>query len=666
MSDLLDQFLDEARELLQEVNAGLLALEEAPERSDLLDDLFRSVHTLKGSSALFDLAPLTELLHAGEDVLGRLRQEAGPPEPAVLDALFQALDQVEAWIGDLAATGDLPEGAPGASADQVDRLKGLFGQSEGAGEAPGAEGPSLAEVVAEWPEALLRRAYEEGRDAGGVVAVEYTPARDCFFAGEDPLQLMRGVPGLVAFDVEAVEPWPDPGELDPFQSRLRLRAVSTAPPDQVSGALAYVANQVRIGAGSPEGLVGSQGSGSREVPSPGEVAGESGRESTALRVEQGKIDRLMNLAGELIVATNGIPYLADRAEDPDATRAGLARALKEQHALFDRLARELQGEVMQVRMLPVSHVFQRFPRMVRDLARKLGKQARLETSGEGAEADKQILDRLAEPLTHIVRNSLDHGIEPPEDREAAGKPPQGTIRLEAFQYSEQLVVRVADDGRGIDPERVRSKAVERGLIDAEEAARLSDQEAVELVGKAGFSTAAGVSEVSGRGVGMDVVRAMVDQAGGTLGIESGPGEGTRVQLALPLSMAVTRVLLVEAGGQTFGVPFTHVLETLRVDPEAIQGVKQGRALSWRERFLPLLDLAGRLGLSAETEVERPAVMVARIRGEEVAFRVDSFHAGTDVVVKPLVGGLERTPGVSGSAVLGDGSVLLVLSLEELV
>ncbi|HKJ87746.1 MAG TPA: chemotaxis protein CheA, partial [Gammaproteobacteria bacterium] len=396
--------------------------------------------------------------------------------------------------------------------------------------------------------------------------------------------------------------------------------------------------------------------------------GGGGKAATTLRVDQGKVDHLMDLVGELIVAAHGLPYLAEKAESPDTSQEELVRALKEQHSLFDRLARELQGEVMQVRMLPVSTAFQRFPRLVRDLARQLGKEVRLEMSGEHTEADKQILDQLGEPLVHVVRNSLDHGLEPAEERTAAGKDPCGTVRLQAFPESERIVIQVEDDGRGIDPARVKAKAVERGIITDEEAGALGDREAVALVLRPGFSTAEAVSDVSGRGVGMDAVRSMVEGTGGTLAVENREEGGTRVRMALPMSMAVTRVLLVDVAGQQFGIPFPNVLDTLRVDPGTIHGVKHHRTLSWRGRFIPLVDLAEQLGKEAEDPAGtgQPPVLVARVGAQEVAFLVGDFHSGTDVVVKPLAGLLEGTPGVAGTGVLGDGSVLLVLALEELV
>ena len=752
MSALLDQFINEARDLLEEINAGLLALEEDPANPQTLESLFRAVHTLKGSSGLFEAAPLTEVLHAAEDLLSRIRQGELAGGREVLDDLFAAMDRVESWVGTMEAEGDLPGDAPQVADELGGRIRARMDGPAPEASGGGAEGGAAAEVVGDWPEAFLQAAYAATAGAEAAVALVYTPDAQCFFSGEDPLQLMRSLPQLAALDFAPAEPWADPAAFDPFDCRLRFRAVSTADPEAVREALAYVADQLQLAPVGPAELILPQGealgngefrqfaakarellgeghlqalreavaelrqatgaevweasvlrwldtvlaqaepdataawalvesletgknpvcddvAAAEELPAgPDAPAAGGGGRSPTLRVDQQKVDQLMDLVGELIVAANGLPYLAEKAESPDTSQEELVRALKEQHSLFDRLAREMQGEVMQVRMLPVSAAFQRFPRLVRDLSRQLGKEARLETSGESTEADKQILDQLGEPLVHVVRNSLDHGLETPEEREAAGKDRCGWIRMSAFPESERIIIQVEDDGRGIDPERVKAKAVERGLISAEEAETLEESQAVALVMQPGFSTAEQISDVSGRGVGMDAVRSMVEDSGGTLSIANRPQGGTCVRMDLPMSMAVTRVLLVEAGAQKFGVPFPNVLETLRVDPTTIHGVKDQRAMSWRGRFIPLVDLAQQLGKTRQppAEGEWPPVLVARVGAQEVAFLVDDFHSGTDVVVKPLAGCLEGTPGVTGTGVLGDGSVLLVLAMEELV
>jgi two-component system chemotaxis sensor kinase CheA len=302
---------------------------------------------------------------------------------------------------------------------------------------------------------------------------------------------------------------------------------------------------------------------------------------------------------------------------------------------------------------------------VRDIARKQDKLVRLEIEGESTEADKNIIEALAEPLTHILRNSLDHGIETPAQRLAHGKAETATIRLVAFQEGDSVVIDVIDDGRGIDPEQLRIKAVERGLIDAERAAQLADAQAVQLVFLPGFSTAETISDLSGRGVGMDAVRAAVERFGGAVSLESRLGQGVTVRLRLPLSMAVTRVLTVELAGQLYGVPMDLVVETVRLDPGAIRRLKQSEAVVLRDQVIPIARLRRLLGME-DVATPLESVLILRIGPATIGLVIDDFGTGMDIILKPFSGILANMSGFSGTAVLGDGRVLLVLNLKEIL
>ncbi len=389
--------------------------------------------------------------------------------------------------------------------------------------------------------------------------------------------------------------------------------------------------------------------------------------SKVLKVDQAKIDRLMNLIGEMVVAKNGLPYLASRAEQQYGMRE-LAREIKAQYAVINRIAEEMQDAIMQVRMLPVSFIFQRFPRLVRDISRKLGKEVELVLEGEETEADKTIIEALAEPLIHIVRNSLDHGLEPPDVRRALGKPPVGRIILRAQQESDRVILEVCDDGKGIDAAIVKRKAYEKGLIDEARLERLSDEEAIQLIFQPGFSTAEQVSDLSGRGVGMDVVRSVVEKIGGTVSLTSRVGQGTTIRLALPLSMAVTNVMIIESHRQIFGVPMDSVIETVRLPRAAIRQIKQQKAAVLRGRIVPLASLNELLGIAAEPQANADdefAVLVLRVSGVPVGLLVDQFREVIDVILKPLPGVLSKLTQYSGTALLGDGSVLMVINPQEL-
>ncbi|SDX38867.1 two-component system, chemotaxis family, sensor kinase CheA [Allochromatium warmingii] len=387
-----------------------------------------------------------------------------------------------------------------------------------------------------------------------------------------------------------------------------------------------------------------------------------------LKVDQSKIDRLMNLIGEMVVAKNALPYLAARAEERYGVRE-LSREIKAQYGVINRIAEEMQDAIMQIRMLPVSFVFQRFPRLVRDIAHKLGKEVRLIMDGESTEADKNIIEALADPLIHIVRNSLDHGLETPEQRRAAGKSPEGRLTISSRQESDRVLIEISDDGRGIDPTVIRHKAYEKGIIDETALERLSDQEAINLIFAAGFSTAEQITDLSGRGVGMDVVRNAIARVNGTIDLRSRVGAGTQLRLSLPLSMAVTNVMIVESAGQRFGVPMDAVAETVRVAQRDIRLIKKRLTTVLRGRLVPLVALNDLLALDAAqlaNDDDELAVLVVRIEKEYLGIIVDDCRETIDIILKPLAGFLGNLAGYAGSALLGDGSVLLILNPRELL
>jgi len=396
------------------------------------------------------------------------------------------------------------------------------------------------------------------------------------------------------------------------------------------------------------------------------AAAEARLPPRTLRIDQDKIDAMMNLVGELIVAKNSLPFLARRAEHQFGLR-DLGREIKDQYGVIDHIAQELQSAIMAVRMMPIGQVFQRFPRLVRDLSRKLGKQVDLVIEGEATEADKNVIETLFDPLLHMVRNSLDHGVETPEDRVACGKPATATVKLLARHDSDQVVIEIIDDGRGIDPELMKRKAYERGLLDEDRLASIGDDEARMLVFAAGFSTAEAISDVSGRGVGMDVVRNVVEKAGGRIALSSEKGVGTTVRLNLPLSMAVSRVMTVTLHDRLFGIPMDLIHETVRVPRADILRIKASEAFVLRQGVVPLLRLARLLQVPEDSDaIEEVAVLVVRVRGQTIGLGISAFGEGMEVILKPLEGMLAKIDGYAGTALLGDGRVLLVLDLKELI
>jgi two-component system chemotaxis sensor kinase CheA len=404
-----------------------------------------------------------------------------------------------------------------------------------------------------------------------------------------------------------------------------------------------------------------------EAPAPVRTEEVEHQALRMLKVEPARIDALLGLVGELAVAKNALPFLAKRAELDFGSRQ-LAREIKERYAVINRITEDLQGAVMRVRMMPLAHVFRRFPRLVRDLSAKLGKFIRLEIIGEETEADKSIVEELFDPLVHLFRNSIDHGVEMPDDREAAGKTREGLIRLSAQHVDDRVVIEMRDDGHGIDVERVRQKAIEKGLASPEDLRQRSDDEIIQLIFAPGFSTVENVSELSGRGVGMDVVRTMVSRAGGTIVVTSKPQEGTIIRITLPVTMAVSRVMIVEAGGTEVGLPFANVTETVRVQEGDLKHVGAGRAIVLRGRLIPVWPLAEILALPKTESVvgDGISVLVLRVDGHDLGLAVDGFQETVDVITKPLAGVLGQLELFSGTAMLGDGRVLLVLDPKVVV
>jgi two-component system chemotaxis sensor kinase CheA len=387
--------------------------------------------------------------------------------------------------------------------------------------------------------------------------------------------------------------------------------------------------------------------------------------SRALRVDMDRIDALVKLTGELIVVKNAIGHAAKRIQDNEDPTT-IASILRDQHALFDRLASQLQGAVLRIRVLPLRTVFRRFPRLVREIAGGVGKSVRLVTEGEATEADATIVDALFEPLLHVLRNAIDHGIETLERRTSLGKPAMGTIILRGRREADNVRIEVEDDGGGIDVDRVRAVAAARSVASADALAAMTDGEAIDLIFAAGFSTAAEVTDLSGRGVGMDSVRAAVEGLGGTVSLRSQPGKGTIVSLSLPFSLMMTRVMTVEVAGQAFGLPLDNVLETAIVGRDLIVPIGSGHAFVLRDRTIPLLDLADTLGLTPDASRRQPArIVVVSAAGQIGGLEVDRLGERMDVMLKPMEGLLGGMTSVAGTTLLGDGRVLVVLDIQEM-
>jgi two-component system, chemotaxis family, sensor kinase CheA len=658
MDDLLQHFIIEARDLVQQATDDLLALERDPSDAARLDSAFRAVHTLKGSVGLFDFAPLNAALHAAEDLLGALKEQRSSIDTAAIDSLMECIARTEQWVAAIEQTEELPADAPA----EGERLAGLLRSRLDS--APVQVSIPKSSSDAEWARALLAASPDaaallETGDAS-LVAVRYTPRADCFFAGDDPMALSRSVPDLVALRLSSREPWPPVSEFDPFSCNLVVELLSGAPLDEVKAVFRFVPDQVTFHEMTgTAATVGNEGSVDR-------ASANDGAGARMLRVDARRIDHLADLVGELVIAKNALAHLAAQI-DEGMDKKELSQRVAASQATIARLVADMHRGIMDVRMLPLRDIFRRFPRAVRDIAGRLGKQIDFSMQGEGVEADKSVVEGLFEPLLHVIRNAVDHGAEPETERLKSGKSARARVTLRARRDGDMVIIEVEDDGRGIDPERIRQVARERGLAPDHRADALSDAEVRDLIFAPGFSTASQVTDLSGRGVGMDAVRTAVEKMGGRVGIDSALGHGTTIRLSLPLTVVMTKVMTVRAGGELYGIPMDGIVETAFVPSDRIVPVRDARAFVLRDRTLPLIRLTDLLGQgSARTPGRGEKVLVIPVEGDLVGLAVDGFAERMDVLMRPMGGILAGLPGVSGTTLLGDGSILMILDVPELI
>ena len=684
---LKEQFLDESEEHLQHIEDLLLKFEKGEGGVEEINDLFRALHTLKGNagvllSAISDealknihpLTPFQEIAHLAESLMQKRRDEGKPPSPEEIDFLFRVIDLLKGLLekvsrnevpdhielplpgaGEVAAPSaqEKPQEEvqkPDLSAHEakIEVLENTLSQALEAAKVGLSEildrekrQTALSKVSRAF-EMMIKVAKELGETEACEEAEKSLNIVDFLSKNEEPEDherlLIEGIKdGLSVFEK--------------ILERLRALKKEVQAETQPAG----------------EAVAGDKTVSSAKEPTPKPPAKQEKRGKQVIKVPQERLDKLMNLVGELVVAKNNFAVLA-RELSVEYNLPGLAKKVKEFGAGVSRIVDELQATIMSIRMVPVGQVFSRFPRMVRDLSRKLGKKVKLVITGEETELDKTIIEALGDPLVHLVRNAMDHGIEPPEERVRVGKPEEGTLWLRAYNKGQSVIIEIEDDGRGIDPQRVRAKAVERGLLTEEDLERMDDKEVINLIFQPGFSTAEKVSEVSGRGVGMDVVRTAIERIGGSVELESKVGQGTKVILKLPLTLAISKGLEVEVAGERYYIPLDYVVETVKAPKEAVHW-HRGRALVViRESLLPMLDLAEALGEVSHEEngQEEIPLVVLNLGQKKLALKVDRFYNESEFVLKPLVGPLEGLPGFSGATVTGEGRILLVLDPPKLL
>ncbi|MES1193400.1 MAG: chemotaxis protein CheA [Solirubrobacterales bacterium] len=665
-SDYLPMFLAECRENLQELNLAVVALEEAPEDRETVDAIFRIAHSLKGMAATMGYEGMATLTHKMEDVFELLRQRGTGLTGAVVDVLLACLDALSGAVDAIEADG--AESFDPAAL--VERLGGLVrGRDDRdavepepvvppAKLAPVGDGHIVLEIHAALaPDAQMPavRAFQVLAAAGehGEV-LRSTPAQDDVdgFTG-------RIIEVLLATDqraeevAAAVRAVPDVGD-------ARVVEATTEPVEEPAPLVAVEAEDealLQVGRAGP--VPASEGPANVASASAAPAAKKSAQHRT-VRVDAARLDQLMHLMGELVVQRTHVEALSAEADVP-----GLGQAMQE----LTRSSHALQAMVMQIRMIPVDAVFTRFPRLVRDVATRLGKQVELDLVGKDTELDRTVVDAIGDPLVHLIRNALDHGLESPADRVGAGKPPTGKLTIAARHAGGSIAITVSDDGRGIDPQKVAAVAVTRGLITREQAPLIDMRSAIELLFAPGFSTAAEVGDLSGRGVGMDAVRDKVRELGGEVTVTSIQGEGTVNEIRLPLTLAIMSALVVEAGGQPFGIPLARVERTMRIDDHPVRSVAGAKMLVLKDEALPLrrgVDVfGGSAGSAADAQAPDTHVVIVRGTDGAVALSVSKLIGQRELVTRPLPANVGQEAAVSGAAVLSNGDIVLLADCDAL-
>ena len=747
----LKDFIDESLEITGNLNDGLLQLEEGDGQGDLVNDLFRFFHNMKGNSGIIGYNELNALTHEAETLLNNVRQGKMTPTHELIDLLLLVVDVMEALVGRIdVASGKtrpfdtepiLTQLKKAVAGEEVALPPALIAAQKGgkAGEAGdgkpvdvvtpviipmGAEGDDLDAFQATIKQqfeiinaalATLRKdgAHKDSEDAlfrcltaiknassfvgfndvkeyaertAGIVdqgrsqGIDFSLMVDLISQETAIIEEMAAAavkkkreaaapaaePEKPAAAAPAAEPAPKPAAAAAAPAAPAAAAKPAAAAAPAAPAAAKPAAPAPAAAAKPAAPAAKPAASAAKPAA--KPATETAQKSSSIRVDHERLDHLMNLIGELIINRNRYALIARSLESggTDVDISQVAQSLSETTYAMARISDDLQDTIMKVRMVPVSSVFSRFPRLVRDLSRKSGKEVDLVMEGEETELDKSVVEAIGDPLVHLIRNSVDHGIEPEDVRVAAGKSPKGRVTLRAFHKGNSVAIEIEDDGKGIDPEKMREVAIRKGIITAEEAAQLDDREAVELIFAPGFSSADKITDISGRGVGMDVVRTNIKNLKGSVSTNTELGKGTRFTLSLPLTLAIIDALMVNVSGQTYAIPLDAVSETTKIECSRLTDVKGRKAVTLRGEVLGIVELAEMLDLPRTDPLpEVLSVVVIHDNDRRLGLVVDRLLERQEIVIKPLGAYLGDLKGISGATIMGDGSVILILDPHEI-
>ena len=632
MKEIMEDFLIEAFELIEQIDHDLVELEANPEDLELLNRIFRVAHTVKGSSSFLNFDVLTELTHHMEDVLNKARKGELKITPDIMDVVLESVDMMKGLLESIRDNGS--DAAAGIDIKNI--CVRLTQISEGEAPSAAAEAPAAApapEPVKELePVAPAEEAAPEVSDA------ELSKLSD----SEVEAEIERLLKVRKAED----------------QARRASKGIAPKSPEEIAPATSAAS------APAPKPAPSRERDADKKVPAASSNSAVA--QEQTIRVEVKRLDHLMNLIGELVLGKNRLLKIYDDVEE----RYEGEKFLEELNQVVSSLSlvtTDIQLAVMKTRMLPIAKVFNKFPRMIRDLSRELGKQIDLEISGEETELDKSIVEEIGDPLVHIIRNSCDHGIEDPETRKAMGKPEKGLVQLKAYNEGNHIVVEIVDDGKGLDADMLKAKSIEKGIITEREADAMSEKEAFGLIFKPGFSTAAKVTNVSGRGVGMDVVKTNIEKLNGIIDIESEVGKGTVMKLKIPLTLAIIQSLLVGTQEEFYAIPLASVLETVRVPIDDIYTIDGKNVLRLRDEVLSLVRLSDVFGVNKVFDGgDQTYVVIIGVAEAKLGIIVDTLVGQEEIVIKSMGDYLQNIPGIAGATIRGDGRVTLIIDVGAMM
>ncbi|WP_010630935.1 chemotaxis protein CheA [Sporolactobacillus vineae] len=669
MSQYLGVFIDEAREHLQNLDEKLSELLEHQNDPELINSIFRSAHTLKGSSGQMGFSTMMELTHSMENVFDALRQKKAAADQTMVDVLYEALDLLEGMVDSVEKGGDDKKDTSAIVKKLQALLNGRNGDTPDS-RAP-EEQPDKAEngnaaasklTFTDYEQAVIEQALAQHQHT---FITEVILRKDCVLKAARALMVSNALEELGT--IIKSKPSTEAIEKEAFESSIIYVVVTDQNADAVKRAVLGISEIEDIRLTPYESQLSAE-----PVPSATAASGNSAATGTrvekpkkiakTIRVNLDRLDRLLNLFEEMIIDRSRIEKISSALDNPELT---------DSVDVLKRVSGQLQETILNLRMEPVEQVFNRFPRMVRSLSRKLNKKVRLEISGAETELDRTVIDEIGDPLMHMIRNSMDHGIEHPDVRRKAGKDPEGTLNLRAYHSGNHVYIEIEDDGAGINREKVLAKAVEKGVVAADQASELTDKEIYHLLFASGFSTADKISDISGRGVGLDVVESKIRSLSGTVSVTSAEGEGSKFTIKLPLTLSIINAMLIRTGNETYAIPMSSIVETALERQTRIQSVGRQQVMHYQDHYIPVIDLKDYLQVPVCADSGKPvagsrSIVLIRHGDKHIALLVDLLAGYQDIVIKPLGDYLSHVHKFSGATILGDGKVALILDCQELV